>query len=184
MAPRNEENPPISTHGDHQQPQQQIYSSFAQSQQYIKLETSDKEPHPEHRNQITTLPTTVYNQTISAPPMTRYDSSGPCAGGPTVERFAATTDNKEYVMIVNQQELIPDHPSSEKKTFASLGNVPSLPLNSEFIPQSTTGNYTGYLQNQLYIPNNQFLIKNDPQMNTGRTPYSHSISYETNTEGY
>lgn len=147
-------------------------------QQFIKMEAAKQDQHVEPRGQITTLPTTIYGSSIPQQ-IIRYETAGPCAGGPSVDRYAATAENgKEYVMILTpDQGMIPE--SDSKKTFANLGSVTSL--SSEFM-------HTGYppngfsLQNQLYLQNSnqQFILKNDPSLSSARpSPYAHGMTYET-----
>ncbi|KAL5273314.1 GATAe family protein [Megaselia abdita] len=166
-APRNELN--HSQHADHQY-----------LQQYIKMETAKHDQQAESRGQLTPLPTTIYSGTIPTQQIIRYESQ--CAGGPSVDRYAATAENgKELVMIFNPEQTIISE-SDNKKTFVNLGSATSL--TSEFMHSGYQG---GYLQNQLYLQNSnqQFILKNDPPLSSARpSPYAHSMTYETTgTEG-
>lgn len=160
-------------------------SHHAEQQQYlqhfIKMEAAKQhEQQTEARGQVPSLPTTIYGSSLPQQ-IIRYES--PCAGGPSVDRYAATAENgKELVMIFNPDQSIISE-SDNKKTFVNLGSASAL--TSEFM--HTGYQPGGYLQNQLYLQNNnqQFILKNDPSLGTTRpSPYTHSMTYETTgTEG-
>lgn len=166
-VPRNEE-----SQSHHIEQQQYL-------QQFIKMEAAKHDQQVESRGQPN-LPTTIYGSTIPQQ-IIRYES--PCAGGPSVDRYAAASDNgKELVMIFNPDQPIISE-SDNKKTFVNLGSATAL--TSEFMHSGYQSG--GYLQNQLYLQNSQqqFILKNDPTLSSARpSPYTHSMTYETTgTEG-
>lgn len=144
-------------------------------QQFIKMETASKQEHHEQQRQLSasTLPTTIYGNTISSQQLIRYENA--CPGGPSVERYAGTPENgKEVVMIFNPDQQISE--GDNKKTFANLGSVTTL--STDFMSPS----YPGYLPSQVYLTNTnqQFILKNDPSLSSARPPhYSQHMSYES-----
>lgn len=167
-TPRNDEHQ--VSHAEQQQQHQYI-------QNFIKMEAAKQEQ--QESRQLTSLPTTIYGSTLPAQQIIRYESA-PCAGGPQVDRYAATAE-KEVVMIFNPEQPIISE-SENKKTFANLGSVTSLA--PEFMHSGYPSGYS--LPNQLYIQNSnqQFILKNDPSLSSARpSPYTHSMTYETTGEG-